>query len=167
MKSVVLPAPFGPIRPQICPALTSNETLSRAMIAAKRTDNPLMLSSGALLSPAVRGRSAASDVSVCRHAISCRATRPNSSCKAAQKPRKPFTIASCRIDNYNAISSRKFQNIPARFALFCALSKASRNRLRRHRLEKDILLVTLPTCYLFRNREGVDHIDIRQTSVDR
>jgi hypothetical protein len=47
------------------------------------------------------------------------------------------------------------------------LSKASRNRLRRHRLEKDILLVTLPTCYLFRNREGVDHIDIRQTSVDR
>src|ERR1700722_11477680 len=70
LNSVVLPAPFGPIRPQICPALTSNETLSRATIPPKRTDNPLMLRTGALLSAATAafGRSALSGASVCRHA---------------------------------------------------------------------------------------------------
>jgi len=31
------------------------------------------------------------------------------------------TFPICRIDNYNAISSRKFQNSPVRFAFFCAL----------------------------------------------
>jgi hypothetical protein len=55
---------------QICPALTSNETLSRARIPPKRTDNPLMLSSGRPPSAdtAVFGISAASDSSVHRHA---------------------------------------------------------------------------------------------------
>ena len=52
------------------PALTSNDTLSRATIPPKRTDNPLMLSSGALLSATsgVLGRSALKDASVWRRA---------------------------------------------------------------------------------------------------
>ena len=36
-KSVVLPAPFGPISPKISPGDTSSETTSRATISPKRT----------------------------------------------------------------------------------------------------------------------------------
>ena len=38
LKSVVLPAPLGPIRPAICPASTPNDTPSRATMPPKRTD---------------------------------------------------------------------------------------------------------------------------------
>src|SRR5881296_3200870 len=37
LKSVVLPAPFGPMRPTICPASTSKETESSARMPPKRT----------------------------------------------------------------------------------------------------------------------------------
>ena len=36
LNAVVLPAPFGPIRPEICPDSTSNETPSRATMPPKR-----------------------------------------------------------------------------------------------------------------------------------
>ena len=37
LKSVVLPAPFGPISPTMCPGATSNDTPSSAMMLPKRT----------------------------------------------------------------------------------------------------------------------------------
>src|SRR5512139_3291397 len=40
LKSVVLPAPFGPIRPTMRPASTSKETLSSATMPPKRTPTP-------------------------------------------------------------------------------------------------------------------------------
>ena len=40
LNSVVLPAPFGPIRPQIAPGATLNVTFSRAVTPPKRIDTP-------------------------------------------------------------------------------------------------------------------------------
>src|ERR1700687_3162603 len=40
LKSVVLPAPLGPIRPQIAPRATSNETLSSAVTPPNRIVSP-------------------------------------------------------------------------------------------------------------------------------
>ena len=37
LNAVVLPAPFGPISPEICPASTSNDTPSRATMPPKRS----------------------------------------------------------------------------------------------------------------------------------
>ena len=36
LNAVVLPAPFGPMRPEICPFSTSNDTPSRATMPPKR-----------------------------------------------------------------------------------------------------------------------------------
>jgi hypothetical protein len=36
LNAVVLPAPFGPMRPDICPCSTSNDTPSRATMPPKR-----------------------------------------------------------------------------------------------------------------------------------
>ena len=54
LNAVVLPAPFGPIRPEICPDSTSNETPSRATMPPKRnvisrTDSNVATASGSLL----------------------------------------------------------------------------------------------------------------------
>ena len=54
LNAVVLPAPFGPIRPEICPASTSNETPSRATMPPKRkvisrTDSNVATEFGSLL----------------------------------------------------------------------------------------------------------------------
>ena len=49
LNSVVLPAPFGPIRPQISPRPTSNYTLSSATMPPKRTDTPRTLSRAAVV----------------------------------------------------------------------------------------------------------------------
>ena len=40
LNSVVLPAPFGPIRPQIAPGATLNVTSSRAVTPPKRIETP-------------------------------------------------------------------------------------------------------------------------------
>ena len=61
LNAVVLPAPFGPIRPEICPASTSNETPSRATMPPKRkvisrTDSKSPLNRGAYcVATAVQG----------------------------------------------------------------------------------------------------------------
>ena len=44
LNSVVLPEPFGPIRPQIWPSDTVNETWSSAVSPPKRTTTSLMSS---------------------------------------------------------------------------------------------------------------------------
>ena len=44
LNSVVLPAPLGPIRPQMSPRSTSKLTLSSATMPPKRTDTPRTLS---------------------------------------------------------------------------------------------------------------------------
>jgi hypothetical protein len=49
LNSVVLPAPLGPINPQMSPRSTSKLTLSSATMPPKRTDTPRTLSSA--LSP--------------------------------------------------------------------------------------------------------------------
>ena len=41
LKSVVLPAPFGPIRPQIAPRVTSKETSSKRGHAAEPDRQPV------------------------------------------------------------------------------------------------------------------------------
>src|SRR4051794_5572763 len=48
LKSVVLPAPFGPIRPTMRPGATPNETPSSATMPPKRTRTFSTRSSGAL-----------------------------------------------------------------------------------------------------------------------
>ena len=45
LKSVVLPAPLGPIRPQIAPGATSKLTSSRAVTPPKRIETPSTASS--------------------------------------------------------------------------------------------------------------------------
>ncbi len=47
LNSVVLPEPFGPIRPQICPAPTVNDTPASATMPPKRTATSTTSSSGA------------------------------------------------------------------------------------------------------------------------
>src|ERR1700722_9333178 len=46
LKSVVLPAPFGPTRPMLSPARTSKEMLCTAWIPPKDLQTPTRLSSG-------------------------------------------------------------------------------------------------------------------------
>src|SRR5919204_1331552 len=46
LKTVVLPAPFGPIRPTISPSPTSSETSSTATIPPNRRVTPSIESSG-------------------------------------------------------------------------------------------------------------------------
>src|SRR5438552_10244409 len=46
LKSVVLPAPFGPISPAMRPGATSKDTPSSATMPPKRTDTSRTLSSG-------------------------------------------------------------------------------------------------------------------------
>ncbi len=57
LNSVVLPAPFGPIRPQMSPRRTSKLTPSSATMPPKRTVTPRTLSKGsALFDMGVRSR---------------------------------------------------------------------------------------------------------------
>ncbi len=37
LNAVVFPAPFGPIRPEMCPSSTSNDTPSKATMPPKRS----------------------------------------------------------------------------------------------------------------------------------
>ena len=70
LKSVVLPAPFGPIRPQMAPAATSKETSCSAVTPPNRIVNPLTASKGqerrsALsLTPAALASASSIDVSL-------------------------------------------------------------------------------------------------------
>src|SRR4051812_44945033 len=61
LNVVLLPDPFGPIRPRISPSFTSNETLLTARSAPKRLVRPATLSigmedSGSALSHPRKGR---------------------------------------------------------------------------------------------------------------
>ena len=49
LKSVVLPAPFGPMSPTMWPAATENDTLSSAVMPPKRTVTPSTRSKSARL----------------------------------------------------------------------------------------------------------------------
>ena len=52
LKIVLLPEPFGPIRPRISPCSTRNDTLLTAVKPPKRFTNPLTVSTKILLKPA-------------------------------------------------------------------------------------------------------------------
>src|SRR5215467_14509266 len=56
LNSVVLPAPFGPIRPQISPACTAHETPSSARTPPKRTETFSTRSNAACTRLSSRGR---------------------------------------------------------------------------------------------------------------
>ena len=49
LKIVLLPEPFGPIRPRISPCSTRNDTLLTAVKPPKRFTNPLTVSTPSIL----------------------------------------------------------------------------------------------------------------------
>ena len=101
LNSVVLPAPFGPISPQISPSLTAQVTPSSARTPPKRTDTSSMRSNGLRVAhfvlPACRARDSARDLFVASlFPASRRAVQRESDCRhCARRTLHFIQVAAC------------------------------------------------------------------------